>query len=446
MLDETMTYSCAVFERAGRAARRRAAAQAPTRSATSSSSARTTTCSRSAAAGAASRSSPRGEYGCRVTGLTISRRAGGARARARRDAGLDDRSRSVEQDYRAHRGHATRRSRRSRCSRRSASGSSAPTSRRSTACSRPAGVACVQTILIPDDRWDRYRADAGLDRALRLPGLPDPVARRARRGAATRSRARRSTSVDEIGPHYAETLRRWRANFHARIDEVRALGYDERFERTWDFYLAFCEAGFRTRALRDVQLTLAAATRDERRTHAARADPASAPGPAALPRRGRRRRAHPAAGRCILVANHESLIDPWVPRRSSTPRHDPLHGEGGALALPAGRARSSSAFGALPGRARHRRRDGDRGRGELLARGEVLGIFPQGTSKPVRSRPWHRGAARLALATGAPIVPVRHDRHRAACRRPGRPPGRDRRRRADRGRRPPGRPSPRRRS
>ena len=37
---------------------------------------------------------------------------------------------------------------------------------------------------------------------------------------------------------------------------MRALGYDRRFERTWDFYLAFCEAGFRTRALRDVQLTL----------------------------------------------------------------------------------------------------------------------------------------------------------------------------------------------
>jgi len=62
--------------------------------------------------------------------------------------------------------------------------------------------------------------------------------------------------VDEIGPHYAETLRRWRAAFHERIDDVRALGYDRRFERTWEFYLSFCEAAFRTRALRDVHLTL----------------------------------------------------------------------------------------------------------------------------------------------------------------------------------------------
>ncbi len=62
--------------------------------------------------------------------------------------------------------------------------------------------------------------------------------------------------VAEIGPHYAVTLQRWRESFRAHIGEVRRLGYDRRFERTWDFYLAFCEAGFRTRALRDVQLTI----------------------------------------------------------------------------------------------------------------------------------------------------------------------------------------------
>ena len=62
--------------------------------------------------------------------------------------------------------------------------------------------------------------------------------------------------VEEIGPHYAETLRRWRAGFHERLAEVRELGYDPRFERTWDFYLAFCEAAFRTRSLRDAQLVL----------------------------------------------------------------------------------------------------------------------------------------------------------------------------------------------
>ena len=45
--------------------------------------------------------------------------------------------------------------------------------------------------------------------------------------------------------------------------------------------------------------------------------------------------------------------------------------------------------------------------GRLLSGGAVLGIFPQGTSKPERQIGWHRGAARLALATGAPLIPVR---------------------------------------
>ena len=63
-------------------------------------------------------------------------------------------------------------------------------------------------------------------------------------------------SVEEIGLNYAETLRRWRATFHERLPEVRSLGYDDHFARTWDFYLACCEAGFRTRALRDAQIVL----------------------------------------------------------------------------------------------------------------------------------------------------------------------------------------------
>ena len=62
--------------------------------------------------------------------------------------------------------------------------------------------------------------------------------------------------VEEIGPHYAETLRRWRERFHENLGRVRELGYDERFVRTWDFYLAYCEAAFRTRSLRDAHLVL----------------------------------------------------------------------------------------------------------------------------------------------------------------------------------------------
>ena len=86
----------------------------------------------------------------------------------------------------------------------------------------PGGRACIQSTLIPDHRWNRYRRS------------PDWIER-----------------ID-----YAETLRRWRATFLARLGDVRALGYDEHFLRTWDFYLACCEAGFRARALRNAQIVL----------------------------------------------------------------------------------------------------------------------------------------------------------------------------------------------
>ena len=63
--------------------------------------------------------------------------------------------------------------------------------------------------------------------------------------------------AEDIGVHYAATLRRWRERFLARTaTRCARLGYDERFVRTWEFYLAFCEAAFRTRAIHDSQLVL----------------------------------------------------------------------------------------------------------------------------------------------------------------------------------------------
>ena len=62
--------------------------------------------------------------------------------------------------------------------------------------------------------------------------------------------------LEEIGPDYADTLKVWRERFFANLAAIRALGFDDRFIRIWDFYLASCEALFRTRAIRDMQLVL----------------------------------------------------------------------------------------------------------------------------------------------------------------------------------------------
>lgn len=112
----------------------------------------------------------------------------------------------------------------------------------------------------------------------------------------------------------------------------------------------------------------------------------------------------PAEGPCILVANHESVIDPFVLGLAT---HRLVHFMAKAELWRSALSRAAvEGFGAFPV---------DRGRGDfdafgragtLLAEGEVLGIFGQGTCLPLRTRPFQRGAARLALATGSPLVPV----------------------------------------
>src|SRR5215218_4218176 len=67
----------------------------------------------------------------------------------------------------------------------------------------------------------------------------------------------RVVAAQDITAHYAETLHHWRSRFEARRGELAALGYDDRFERLWELYLAYCEAGFRERRIGDVQVLLA---------------------------------------------------------------------------------------------------------------------------------------------------------------------------------------------
>ena len=62
--------------------------------------------------------------------------------------------------------------------------------------------------------------------------------------------------LEDIGPHYATTLRLWRERFFANLAQVRQLGYPERFVRLWEYYLCYCEGGFAERQLGDVQLLL----------------------------------------------------------------------------------------------------------------------------------------------------------------------------------------------
>jgi cyclopropane-fatty-acyl-phospholipid synthase len=63
--------------------------------------------------------------------------------------------------------------------------------------------------------------------------------------------------LEDIGEHYARTLNAWRQRFMEHIEEVRALGFDQRFQWMWEYYLSYCEGAFAEHYIGDVQLLLA---------------------------------------------------------------------------------------------------------------------------------------------------------------------------------------------
>jgi cyclopropane-fatty-acyl-phospholipid synthase len=119
---------------------------------------------------------------------------------------------------------------------------------------KPGGRACIQTITIRDDLFDRYVRSTDFIQQYIFPGglLPSPQAFRVEVQKAGLE------MVNELafGDDYAETLRRWRADFLARDVQVRRLGFDTRFMRIWEFYLAYCEAAFATGNTNVMQFTL----------------------------------------------------------------------------------------------------------------------------------------------------------------------------------------------
>ena len=119
---------------------------------------------------------------------------------------------------------------------------------------RPGGRACIQSIVIDDRLFERYVHSTDFIQQYIFPGgcLPCPTEFR-RQAAAAGLRV-----VDELpfGPDYAETLRRWRRQFLAERSRILPLGFDERFMRLWEFYLAYCEAAFDEANIDVVQYTL----------------------------------------------------------------------------------------------------------------------------------------------------------------------------------------------
>lgn len=120
---------------------------------------------------------------------------------------------------------------------------------------KPNGAMLIQAITIQDQIYEDALKSVDFIQRFVFPGSFIPCVT-AITDAVTRSTDMKVYHLEDIGPHYATTLRMWRENFFANIGKVRALGYPEEFIRLWDYYLCYCEGGFAERQLGDVHMLM----------------------------------------------------------------------------------------------------------------------------------------------------------------------------------------------
>jgi cyclopropane-fatty-acyl-phospholipid synthase len=123
-------------------------------------------------------------------------------------------------------------------------------------CLAPDGLVAIQAICVPDRRYARTKNTEDFIRRFVFPGgfLPSLGSIV---GSVSRATHMQVVDVEDLSAHYAETLRRWRETFDDSIDEIRALGLDDEFCRLWRFYLAYCEAAFTERHCTVNQIVIA---------------------------------------------------------------------------------------------------------------------------------------------------------------------------------------------
>ena len=121
---------------------------------------------------------------------------------------------------------------------------------------QPGGKMVIQAITMSDQRYEQARDSVDFIKRYIFPGGCLPSI------AVISDHLAKDTDMQmvhlrDITPDYAITLAHWRERFMNRLDDVRGMGFDEQFIRMWEFYLAYCEGGFRERIIGTVQLAFA---------------------------------------------------------------------------------------------------------------------------------------------------------------------------------------------
>ncbi len=120
---------------------------------------------------------------------------------------------------------------------------------------KPTGAMLLQAITLQDQHYARALRSVDYIQRFIFPGSFIPSVSAINESVA-RATDMKLFNLEDIGPHYAPTLRIWRERFFANVARVRELGYPESFNRLWEFYLCYCEGGFAERQLGDVQMLL----------------------------------------------------------------------------------------------------------------------------------------------------------------------------------------------
>ncbi|MFK7759021.1 MAG: class I SAM-dependent methyltransferase [Phycisphaerales bacterium] len=191
-------------------------------------------------------------YGCRVTTTTISKEQHALASKRVREAGLENQITLLLEDYRDLEGqydklvsiemieavgHKFLDTYFGSCSN----------------LLKPDGQMLIQAITMPDQRYQKYLRTVDFIQHFVFPGscCPSP---KAISDSVARATNLRSVHLEDLTPHYPTTLGHWRTKFMESIDTVQALGYPKRFERLWEYYLCYCQAGFNERYIGTVQI------------------------------------------------------------------------------------------------------------------------------------------------------------------------------------------------
>lgn len=194
-------------------------------------------------------------YGCRVTTTTISRQQYEYSLERIKEVGLDDKITVLFDDYRELKGEYTKLVSIEMIE---AVGHE-HYAQYFSICSQllvPNGLMLLQAITIKDQRYEQARRTVDFIQRYIFPGGSLPSV------AVIADSIKCNTKLniihlEDIGEHYAQTLKHWRESFMDRLEEVRVQGFDEHFIRMWEFYFCYCEGGFAERSIGTAQVLLA---------------------------------------------------------------------------------------------------------------------------------------------------------------------------------------------